>query len=145
MHSVALSLQSDDGTEKTVELSRCDGGPLDKLQPGAWTVLCAHVATPANGTLRATAVLLHVSATSTLRCPLTEESPPADASPLACADPLAVGAARISRLGAIVGQLTVTGTVGVPSGTLSVDIPARALAGELNRVDVTLAAMVRNA
>ena len=107
-------------------------------------MLCAAVATPAAGTLQATAVLLHVSAFSTLRCPLTEAGPLADASPLACADPLAVGAARISRLGAVVGQLTVAGSADVPSGTLSVQAPARALAGELVRVDVTLAALVRN-
>jgi NAD(P)-dependent dehydrogenase (short-subunit alcohol dehydrogenase family) len=120
------------------------GGPVDMLQPRVWTVLAAAVPTPATGTTRATAVLLHVSAFSTLRFPLTEADPPADASPLACADPLAVGAARILRLGAVVGQLAVAGAVNVPSGTLSLAMPARALAGELVRVDVTLAALVRN-
>jgi hypothetical protein len=141
--AAALSLLSDTGAESTVELLCSDGGSVETLQPGAWTVLCAAVALPTVGTLRATAVLLQVSAFSTLLCPLTEAGPLADASPLACADPLAVGAARISRLGAVVGQLTLTGSFGVPSGTLSVETPARALAGELVRVNVTLATKVQ--
>ena len=143
VRSAALELQSEDGAVSTVELLQPDGGSLDALRSRAWTVLAALVPTPASGATRATAVLLHVSAFSTLRCPLAEAGPPADASPLACADPLAVGAARILRLGAAVGQLAVTSTVGAPSGTLSMSLPARALVAELVRVDVTLAALVR--
>jgi hypothetical protein len=143
VRSAGLELQTEDGAASTVELARADGGPLGPLHPRAWTVLAAAVPLPATGTTRAAAVLLRVSDFSTLRCPLGEAGPPADASPLACADPAAVGAARVSRLGAVVGQLAAAGTVGVPSGKLSVAVPARALAGELVQVDVTLVAEVR--
>ena len=144
VRSAALELQCEEGAVSSVELTRADGGSLAALQPRAWTVLAAAVPPPTAGTARATAVLLRVSAHSTLRCPLVEAGPPADASPLACADPLAVGAARILRLGAVVGQLTVTGATGVPSGSLTVDVPARAFAGELVRVDLKLVAVVRS-